>query len=384
MSFHAYPAGWAANEAMQAAADRWQRRGLLTPAQQAAINAAHPISYYRPPNWIRLLLVVTLLAAASVLGFTFLVTDGKLYPSAYAVLLLLVAVALLERFIKDSNHYRSGVDNALLYVAVLAWGFLAYEISEKAVSNAATLLLWLLLLLVGLLVALVRYADPVVAATSFAAALWLLASVLLAGPALLPFGAMAAAIALLLALRQLPARPDYFYYCSAGRVLRVLGLALLYLAGNYLVVREGNAELLASGGPSGQIPLAPLFYLFTAGIPVVYILLALRRHDRLLLTVGLLGLVFSIFTLRYYRSLLPPEIAATLGGLLLLVGALAALRYLRTPRHGLTAQADKAAPPQFNLESLIIAETAYAPAAPAVGYEFGGGHSGGGGADAQY
>ena len=232
-----------------------------------------------------------------------------------------------------------------------------------------------------------RYADPLVAISCFVVSLALIANLLLQsglGRLLLPFGAMAATGLLLLALRQLPTRADYFYYRSAGLVLRVLGLATLYLAGNYLVVREGNAALLGGGGPSGQIPLAPLFYAFTAGIPVLYIVLGLRRHDRLLLNLGLLALAFSIFTLRYYRSLLPPEIAATLGGVLLLAVALAALRYLRTPRYGFTAAADGEATPQFNLESVVVAQTAHAPAAPEAGFQFGGGHSGGGGAEGSY
>ena len=336
MSLQAYPAAWADEEVTRAAADRWQRRGLLTPAQQAAIAAAYPLRYYRPHNWIRLLLLVaTLLGAASGLGFLLLVTQADFQAGTYAATILLAATALLEVLIKHSGHYRSGVDNALLYVAVLAWGSLLYELLNRDLATPFFSISWLLLVLVVLLVALVRYADPVVAAACFAVALWLAVLVLMkSGPGrlLLPFGLMAIAGALLVALRQLPARADYYYYRSAGLVLRALGLAGLYLAGNYLLVREGHARLLSSGGPPEQVALAPLFYVLTASVPVAYIGLGLRRHDRLLLGVGLLALAFSFFTLRYYRSLLPPEIAATLGGLVLLVGALAALRYLRTPR----------------------------------------------------
>lgn len=265
-----------------------------------------------------------------------------------------------------------------------------YYVGQKVVSGSLaspTLWLWLGPILVALLAALRRYADPIVAASCFVVGLALLANALLqssVGRLLLPFGMIAAAVGLLLALRRLPARADYFYYRSAGLVLRTLGLAVVYLAGNYLVVREGNAELLGGAGASQQIPLAPLFYVFTAGIPLAYIGLGLRRPDRLLLTLGLLALTFSIYTLRHYRTLLPPEVAATIGGVGLLAGALAALRYLRTPRHGLTAQADDAAAPHFNLEALVVAQTAHAPAAPAAGFEFGGGHSGGGGAEGQF
>lgn len=391
MSIKAYPPSWATSDALRTAAHRWQRRGLLTPAQQTAIEAAHPVAYYRPNNWLRVLLFgVTLLGAFSGLGFSVLVTDGRLNSIAYAVLALLAAVAALEFLIKESRHYRSGVDNALLYCALLAWGFLVGYVGQDVTTGSLaspTLWLWLLPMLLALLAALVRYADPLVAASSFVAVLGLLANLLLQsgiGQMLLPFGVLAASSVLLLALRKLPAQADYFYYRSAGLVVRTLALAVFYAAGNYLVVREGNAELLGGGSPSQQIPLAPLFYAFTAGIPLLYIVLSLRRHDRLLLTMGLLTLAFSIYTLRYYRTLMPPEVAATMGGAVLLLGALAALRYLRTPRHGLTAAADSEAVPRFNLESMIVAETAHVPVAPEVGFQFGGGESGGGGAEGRF
>jgi hypothetical protein len=391
MNIKAYPTAWAQADALRAVASRWQRRGLLTSVQQAAINAAHPSPYFQTANWIRVVLfTTTVFAAATGMVFVGLATKFDLSPFAYCILALIAFLVALELLIKHSRHYRSGVDNVLLYGALLSWGFLISYTGRYIISGSLTsptIWLWLLPMLVALLAALVRYADPLVAATSFVAALALLANILLQstlGRLLLPFGLMAAAGALLLVLRRLPARLDYFYYHSAGLVLRTLGLAALYLAGNYLIVREGNTQLLGSGGPSGQIPLAPLFYIFTASIPLVYIGLGLRRHDRLLLTLGLLALAFSLFTLRYYRQLLPPEIAATLGGAVLLLGALVALRYLRTPRHGLTAAADAEATPHFNLESLVVAQTAHAPSAPETGFEFGGGHSGGGGAEGSY
>lgn len=391
MTIKAYPPAWAQAAALRAAASRWQQRGRLTPAQQAAIEAAHPLAYYRPNNWIRVLLFgATLLGASTGLGFVSSITGFNFNPLAYGITALLAALAGLELVIKNARHYRSGVDNALLYSALASWGFLVGYLGREVLPDSLAspvLWLWLLPLLAALLAALGRYADPLVAASSFAVGLAGLANLLLQsglGRMLLPFGVMAATGGLLLALRQLPRRADFFYYRSAGLVLRVLGLAVLYLAGNYLVVREGNAGLLGGGGPSAQIPFAPLFYACTAGMPLVYVGLGLRRHDRLLLMLGLLALAFSVYTLRYYRSLLPPEVAATIGGLLLLAGALAALRYLRTPRHGLTAQADEAATPQFNLESLVVAQTAHAPAAPEAGFQFGGGQSGGGGAEGAF
>lgn len=391
MSWYAYPLAWAEHEALRQAARRWQRHGLLTAAQQAAIEAAYPVGYERPVLFLRIgLFGAALFGIGSLLGMIALMTEFKASPLFYGLVILVGCLAGLEYVIKKSCHYRSGLDNALLYSALLAWGSLvAYALRDAPFDSLTSpwLWLWLLPVLLALLAALRRYADPVVAAAALVAALLLLANGLLqssAGRLLLPFAVMAASGALLLALRRLPARADYFYYRPAGLVLRTLGLATLYLAGNYLVVREGNAALLGGGRPSAEIPLAPLFWAFTAGIPLLYILLGLRRPDRLLLSLGLLALGFSIFTLRTYHHLLPPAVAAAIGGAVLLAGALAALRYLRQPRHGLTTAADEDAEPHFKLETFVTAQTAHAPAAPEVGFQFGGGHSGGGGAGGQY
>ena len=391
MSWYAYPLAWAEHDALRQAARRWQRRGLLTAIQEAAMEAAYPVGYERPVLLLRIgLFGAALFGIGSLLGTVGLLTGLEASPLLYGGLALAGCLAGLELVIRNSRHYRSGLDNALLYCALLAWGFLvAYGLRHVLSGSLSSpnLWLWLLLVLLALLAALRRYADPVVAAAAFATALALLASGLLqssAGRLLLPFAVMAASGALLLALRGLPARADYFYYRAAGLVLRTLGLATLYLAGNYLVVREGNAALLGGGRPSAEIPLAFLFWLSTAAIPLMYIVLGLRRPDRLPLSLGLLALAFSLFTLRTYHALLPPAGASGIDGAVLLGLALAALRYLRPPRHGLTAAAAADAEPHFKLETFVTAETAHAPAAPAAGFQFGGGHSGGGGAEGQF
>lgn len=81
--------------------------------------------------------------------------------------------------------------------------------------------------------------------------------------------------------------------------------------------------------------------------------------------------------LRYYRTLLPPAVAATLAGAMLLALVAIALRYLCTPRNGLTGAANDETTPPFNLESLVVARYSIAGQAPAAGFEFGGGDSSG-------
>ena len=398
MNRQAYNPNWAFHTALRARAARWQRQQLLDADQLSAIEAAYPLEYYRPAWPLRVgLFLFALLGISMASGFIFLM--GHELPIPSGIISCAACFAILELLIKDRRFYHCGADNALLYVGLTAAGSLIFYIfgtyfwSGYYASFRVTdghLLVPLMLVLALLAAAVLRYADALVMAAAFAVLLLLVSITALQslwGQALLPFLLMATAAGGLFLYRLLARRvagtPLADYYASCLLVLKVLALAMFYLGGNYLVVREGSAEL-HSLNVSEQIPFAPLFYLFTAGIPFLYITLGLRRADRPLLLLGLLTLAFSVFTLRHYRSLLPPEIAAVAAGALLTALAGALLRALRPARFGLTSLPGDE-PRHFNLENLIQAQTAHAPGSPATsGFEFGGGQSGGGGATGQF
>ncbi|TGE28003.1 hypothetical protein [Hymenobacter metallicola] len=408
MSKKAYNEEWIFNRLVQDTARRWGKSGLLTAEQVQAIRPAFPSGFYEPHLFIRIaLFIFTWIANITAAGLVFLAVMGiGEYRSGSEEARVLLgcllcgggSLLLLERLISTNHLYRSGVDNALLYLGV------SYLVVALVISYSLLLphtvdiddlqelgLQWpLLVLLAGaMLLAIVRYADPLAAALAFLLYLDIVGVVVLRlplGKALLPFALMLACAGSYWVLQRLTRRPDYLYYRPAVRTVKALTLACFYLAGNYLMVREGNA-LLNNQDVSTQIPFAPLFYLFTVGIPLLYLYQGLRRADRLVLYAGLLSLAFSIFTYRFYRSVLPPEWALTLGGVFLIALSGWALRYLRPARHGLTSEpADSpSAFSQLNLESLVMAhvtETTMQPHEP--GFQFGGGSSGGGGAEGQY
>ncbi|RFP66121.1 hypothetical protein D0N36_05220 [Hymenobacter lapidiphilus] len=403
----AYNPVWARNSALQAAAYRWNRRGLLPLPQLQAIREAYPLDYYRPNIYLRILLFLL-----TVLGYV--AAGGIIAVSAYELLqstlsssdtaiigliALLAAVAgqlVLRQIITSSRTYHAGSDQALLYLSLSFAGgalycFMLVLLPPSADLFALTspyLALWLLPVLALLLWATARFGDALVAALAYMVALLLLANALLqfgVGRLMLPFAVMALAAVLYRLVRYLATRTDYWYYRTCFITLEVLALATFYLGGNYLVVREDNAAI--GGLPvSTQIPFAPVFYVLTALVPLFYLYYGLRRHRRTWLLTGLVALAFSGYTLRFYHSVLPPAVASALLGAFLIGLMAAALRYLRTPRHGLTAAPadDSGGRPGLNLEALIVAQTAHAPQAPEPGLQFGGGQSGGGGAQGQY
>ncbi|MDQ2792640.1 MAG: hypothetical protein M3Y12_01330 [Bacteroidota bacterium] len=399
MKPQAYSPIWAFNTVLRARTARWQRQQLVTPAQLAAIETAYPLDYYRPAWPLRAgLFIFASIGLAMASGFAYLLT-GLRTPLAAAMLFGVACFAVLELVIREQRHYHAGDDNALLYAGLgTAVGLIFYVFTEHiwpvSLGNTGLdnpyIAMPLLLALALLAGASYRYADALVMAATAGTALLLVVLFGLQtalGTALLPFLLMGAAVGLLALYRLLCRRVAGTgladYYAASFLTLKVVALVVFYLGGNYLVVREGNAELHHIY-QSTQIPFALVFYALTAGVPVLYIVVGLRRADRPVLLLGLLAVAFSVFTLRHYRSLLPPEVAAVAAGALLTVLAGALLRYLRPARFGLTSLPDDE-PRHFNLENLVQAQTAHAPGAPAGGgFEFGGGHSGGGGATGRF
>ncbi len=408
--FAAYPAAWPRHLAWRRQAARWHRRGGLTAPQLAAIEAAYPAEWLRPAWPIRVaLFLVTLLGvslgsafAGSVVG---LANEFQNFPlTLWALLILVGSGVMLEFAIRNNKTYHAGPDTALLYVALGACAVLIGRVvlrgqdlapNQFSLGRAAflpSLLIWLAVLVA----ATVRYAERGAAGAAVVTFLVIVTNVLLLtswGRLLLPFALMSAG-GLLVWLARAPRTTSAgtYYYEGARQTIRLLGLVVVYLAGNYLVVREANA-VLSGQNPSGHPPFGALFIGFTAAVPLVYIGLGLRRHDRLLLTLGLLAVGFSAFTLRTYRSVLPPAVAAALVGAALTALAAFGLRYLRPHRHGLTSvadagedDADDAANPfaRANFEALAAAELTPIPPDAGPATTFGGGQFGGGGASSGY
>ena len=390
----AYPPAWARARAVRTRTARWQRQGLVSAEQLGTIEAAYPLDYYRPVWPLRLVLFFFTWLGIGLGGSFVFLSVAELSPLLGGVLMTLGCLGLAELVVKEKRAYYAGPDNALLYcglgaaVGALWYGLHTFSaLSLNLIGPASPVMLLALVLTLALLLAAVaRYAEPLVTAAAYATAAVLLLDLLLItawGLLVLPFALMGFGAAAHALHQRLHTRIDADYYELALLVLKVLALSTVYLSGNYLVVREASASL-HNLLISEQIALAPLFYGFTAGIPLLYLALGLRRHDRIFLLLGLLALAFSLFTLRHYRALLPPEWAATLGGFLLVAGTGAALRYLRPQRHGLTSAPD--GEPRFvDLETLVTVETANTTTGPAApGFEFGGGQSGGGGATGQF
>ena len=162
------------------------------------------------------------------------------------------------------------------------------------------------------------------------------------GNALLPFLMLLVSIALFFVSRTLSNKDGFALYENGISVVKACSLMLAYLSVNYLVVRELSESLMdVVVAPGEDIPFAVLFYGFTFLIPAFYIVYAIKAKDRMFFIIGLLAVAFTVFTIRFYHSVLPIEIALTLGGALLFGATYFFIRKIRGNETGLTYKPDR-------------------------------------------
>ncbi|SNR37315.1 hypothetical protein [Flavobacterium sp. ov086] len=209
------------------------------------------------------------------------------------------------------------------------------------------------------------------------------------GKTILPFVAMIFAAVFYFFTKKTINNLKESYYYNGLLLSNSFCLILFYLSCNYLVVRELSVELLGNEVLPGQdIPFAIFFYAFTLIVPIVYLVQALKTKDRIMLWISFLAIGFSIYTIRFYYSVLPIEVALTLGGLVLFVIAYFSIKRLKDNEIGLTFKPDRINNSNsiLNAEALIVASTfGLKPEVKSESpMDFGGGGFSGGGSEGTF
>jgi hypothetical protein len=389
----AYNPQWSVNDLVQETSQNWVKKGFLNKNQMDEIKKTYSSNYYKPNVFLKIgLFIFTILAASFASGslsalflsiFSVFENETNLQFIFLSLIVGLIYLFALEQLIKANKLYHSGIDNALIYMTLGAFCTVVILFFKDLHFP-----FWAYcgLLFPIFVAASIRYADVLVTSFAYLLALSILAGIFIEsalGKNLLPFIVMGFSGVVYFAIQKLKLRTDYLYYENCLNILKMLTLITFYLGGNYLIVREGNAQI-NEAPKSYQIAFAPLFYFFTAVIPFAYIYFGLLKKDRLMMILGLFAIGFSIFTYRFYLSLLPIEIALTLGGAVLIALAGGCMYYLRSPKHGFT-QAPDDEKNSLNLESMVMSQMVQ-NAIPQQGdtLRFGGGDTGGGGAGGEY
>jgi hypothetical protein len=386
----AYSSQWLEALQVRRQAARWHRKNMIGTAQYEAILAAYPVGFYTPNVFVRIGLAIfcwVLVSSAFGIFSLFILDAGGEKTIGVGLLFfgggLLVA---LESIISAKHHYRSGIDDALLYVALSCFvgGLVLLVVPRADEEFLSSCVLALPVLIFGA----VRYIDKLVTVLAF---LCLLAVVFLtvlkigsAGRIVLPFVLMAYAAAGYFLVRRLKGRPALRLWSACLDALEGLCLITFYVSGNYFVIQVLSEVLF----DQPDVPMVFVFYAFTGVVPVLYLFFGLRQRDRVLLRAGMVLLVLSVLTFQYNFSLGHPEVLATVAGAALVVFAYVVIRLLKRDDLIFTYAQEAEEPEEDQeLESFVINETfakSVQSQAPVGENPFGGGQFGGGGSGGNY
>ncbi|MDA6071388.1 hypothetical protein NJT12_17345 [Flavobacterium sp. AC] len=324
-------------------------------------------------------LYLSICGVIALMGFT---TNEHSFSEICCYLFAIVGFAGAE-FLAQQKYYEHGLDDAFILGALLNVGVAiaitteGYEIQVAIFVAVASFFMYRRYLHLLSLLVFCLAASAVLFYGMFE-----LGSI---GEMILPFAAMLISAGFYFFTKRILNNLKESYYCKGLLLANTFCLVLFYLSCNYLVVRELSIDFLGSEvRPGEDIPFSFFFYAFTFIVPVLYLIQALKTKDRIMLWISFLAIGFSIYTIRYYYSVLPIEVALTLGGLVLFALAYFSIRKLKDNEAGLTFKPDRINNSYaiLNAEALIVASAfgmkpeAKAPDSP-MNYG-GGGFSGGG------
>jgi hypothetical protein len=378
-------------------ANRLKESGFISTEQYKSIGNQLPKLKSQNNIFIRIgFFILGCMLYASICGMLSLLGIGIIEHSYLFFIFLFAAIGFgaKEYMSKNMNYFGFGLDDAFILGAILALLIgIAFTFEDDYKTN------YLSVLIVMAIVSCVAYIRYLNLSLALLACLGITGTIgymtfeyLTIGKSILPFVMILfSGISYFICKKKLLNLSE-FYYFNGLKLTEGFCLILFYLAGNYYVVRELNFSLSENyfyNGLSPEIPFAVVFWAFTISIPIIYLVFSLKNKDRMMLWIGFLALCFSIFTIRTYHHVLPPEVTLTIGGLLLFAFTYFSIKKTKHNETGITFKADRFTDTTAfaNLQTLVVSsQFGLKPEAKVEEspMEFGGGGFSGGGSNGEF
>jgi hypothetical protein len=364
---------------------------LISKKKTKGIEKKYPVNLYIPNLFIRIgLFLLTAVIILMVFGLFCLMTLGGA-DTGFGILSLvfsLLIYAALESLINGKNHCRSGIDDAMMW---LSMGLMvtAVNILYPSISFFEQSVLLFILASYFLL----RFGNILMGGLAFISFLGIVFYGLIPlgnmAKTAMPFLLMAISFFAYWLMRKYKNNNRLRHYKACCTLIEILALVILYVAGNYLVVREVSNSMFNLYLQEGEsIPGGWIFWIPTVLLPFVYIFKGIQKKDAILLRTGLIFIAAIVCTIRYYHHLAPLEIAMTIGGILMIFIAYIITKYLTPAKYGFTHAEpnDPQLAGLLQLESLVVTQTFHqtTPTDADKPFDFGGGSAGGGGSTGTY
>lgn len=393
-----YNKSWLSNLAVQDEVKALYDAGKLSSAELKQVNEAYPVGFYTPNIFVRTGLFLLTLVIAGFSGGLITLLAMQMNSSDPIAWLLFSAAGsyfVLEVIVKQMHHFKSGVDDALLWVSggCLTSAVVYYlATSDHRYPFLTCCLLFTAFMALLTLYLTLRFADQIMAVLCFLNVLFFAGLCLFwsgSHQTLLYCFLMILLSGLVYYLSKVgSADLRFVFYQPCLEILQVTGLLFLYVAGNYFVVENFGQFLHTEDNQSTILPVPYLFWAWTILIPLVYIGLGIRTKNAILLRSGLILVTIAAITFKNYHHLLPIEFTLVIAGAFILGITYYIIQYLKTPKNGFTYEdlKENNVLDHVKIESLIISSMDV-PATDATTTppdRFGGGSFGGGGASGDF
>lgn len=365
---------------------------LISKEEADAIEKVYPVNFYMPNLFIRIgLFLLTAVIVLMVFGLFCLMIMGGGSDIKFGILTLffsLLIYAGLEFLIREKNHYRSGIDDAMIW---LSMGFMITAVN--LLYPSISLLGQSILIFILSSYFLLRFGNILMGGLAFISfpCIVFYAVIPLGDMAktAMPFLLMAISFFVYWFMSKHRKNNRLKHYKNCCTLIEILALIILYVAGNYFVVREVSNSMFDLNLKEGEsIPGGWIFWIPTVLLPIVFIFKGIQKRNVILLRTGLILVGAIVFTIRYYHHLAPLEIAMSIGGIIMICIAYIITKYLTPPKFGFTHAEpnDPKLAGLLQLESLVVTQTFHqtTPIEPDKKFDFGEGSGGGAGSTGNY
>ena len=177
---------------------------------------------------------------------------------------------------------------------------------------------------------------------------------------------------------------SYFMYYPIFRAIKMVSIFAFYGAGNYYLLDSIiNTNYLLTA--HSALSFGWFFWMWTFAVPVVYLLIGIKRKDILFIRTGALFIALSIVTFKYYHHIIPIDVALLIAGVILVPLSYILMRFLKDGKYGFIYNAEvSSSSKRANLEAFALSQLAIAPHASEDTTKFGGGSFGGAGSGSNY
>ena len=317
------------------------KSNVLNEEQWGKIQVEFETKLYTPTVTMRVLLfIISLIGMSTIMGPIALIL-GDIGETGHQLLSFLLGISLLLfteiKLIKKESHYKSGITEAGIYAGL---SFIAFALLG---SKSHSLLVYPIVGFLLAAFAAIRYLNLTALVITIGFFGWLLFQVLSdiggVAQALMPFIFIIAFGLIYWGSNKVRAKLTAEFLNDQFIILQTISLVLVYLAGNYFVVRELSIKMLGlTLSEHEDIPFAFVFYGLTALVPIAIIYWGIKHRSVLLIRVALVTIALSVITFKYYFSLGMPVLTITISGAILIIVALLLLNYLKQPRKGYTRE----------------------------------------------